>query len=386
VQNSYTFASIIRAYGCVGDLSGMWSTWQDMRKRNVVPTSIALGCMVEALTTNGEAEASYKLLHEMMSDDECRPLVNAIIYGSVLKGFSHQKQFDRVMVVYQEMLDHKLKFTEITFNTLLDACARSGEMGRVPNLLATMIDQGIQPDIITYGIVVKGYCQENRLDDALAVWDEMLKTTSFKPDEVMYNTIISGCTRQTALYDRGMLLFEEMQQAGIRPTNFTLSVLVKLASRSRKKPLDTAFKICKDVSQMYNFRPNIHVYNNLLHACIRHHDLKRTYDTLEQMVHEHVRPDARTYLLLLPAVIAAGQVTEATGLICAAFGLHGTHPAFEGKPASFAQVKGGLPSSLLVESVEGIGGQNAKQAFELITALQSAKVSIPQKLKMRFAS
>lgn len=385
VQNAYTYASIIRAYGCVGDLPGMWNTWREMRKCHVVPTSIALGCMVEALTTNGEVEASYELLHEMLNDDECKPLVNSVVYGSVLKGFSHQKQFGRVLDVYQEMLDNNLKFSIITFNTLFDAFARSGEMGRVSNLLTRMTDQGVEPDIITYGVIVKGYCQENRLDDALAVLDEMLKRTSFKPDEVMYNTLLAGCTRQ-ALYDRGMLLFEEMQQAGIRPTNFTLSVLVKLACRSKKQPVDKAFKICSDVTSKYNFRLNIHVFNNLLQSCIRHHDSKRTFDTLAQMVRENVRPDGRTFLLLLPAVISAGQATEAGGLIRAAFGLQGTHPAFESKSASFAQVQGGLPLNLLVESLEGIGRQNVKQALDLIKDLQrSSTVKIPEKLKMQFA-
>merc|ERR1719324_1691509 len=122
------------------------------------------------------------------------------------------------------MLEHNLQFSLVTFNTLLDACARSGEMARIPVLLDTMMGQGLQPNLITYGIVIKGYCQENRLEEALQVWESMVSTTDFQPDEIMYNTILDGCARK-GLYERGMTLLGEMRKSGIPPSNFTLSVL-----------------------------------------------------------------------------------------------------------------------------------------------------------------
>ena len=51
-----------------------------------------------------------------------------------------------------------------------------------------------------------------------------------------------------------------MQEAGVRPSNFTLSVLVKLASRSHR--LERALELCEEISRKCRFRLNIHVYNN----------------------------------------------------------------------------------------------------------------------------
>merc|ERR1719242_2008457 len=103
-----------------------------MQSLSILPTSITLGCMVEAVTVNGDPESGYELIKEALADERTRSLVNAIIYCSVLKGFSHQKRFAVVWSVYQEMLVEKMQFSIVTYNALIDACARNLEMARVP--------------------------------------------------------------------------------------------------------------------------------------------------------------------------------------------------------------------------------------------------------------
>jgi pentatricopeptide repeat protein len=385
LKSPHSYASLIRACGYAGDISGVWETWREMRKNRISPTSITLGCVVEALTSNGETDASYELLHEMLSDPVCKPLVNAVIYGTVLKGFSHQKRFDRVWSVYQEMLEHNLQFSVVTFNTLLDACARSGEMARIPVLLDSMKGQRLEPNLITYGIVIKGYCQANRLEEALQVWESMVSSTNFQPDEIMYNTILDGCARK-GLYERGMALLAEMEKSGIRPSNFTLSVLVKLASRANF--LDRSFEMCKEISSKYKFRLNIHVFNNLIQACATHNQLDRAFDVLDQLLCERVRPDVRTYTLLTRACTAAREGKHAAGLLRAAFGLQDMHPRLA-KHTSLAPLQKGLPLEFVIEALEGISGPcHANElAVTLFRDLKSVpNLRLPAQLQLRLAN
>merc|ERR1719203_623870 len=179
-----------------------------------------------------------------------------------------------------------------TYNALIDACARSCDMTRVPGLLEAMVEQNIEPTVITYSTILKGYCQENRLDKAFDLLEEMKQSSKYQPDEITYNTLIDGCARY-GLYDRGVLLLREMQEAGVRPSNFTLSVLVKLATRSRRP--EKAFDLCKELAQKYNLRLNVQVYNNLVHACTTNLDMQHALQVLEQMLQEKIRPDVRTY-------------------------------------------------------------------------------------------
>merc|ERR1740120_227328 len=111
---------------------------------------------------------------------------------------------------------------------------------------------------------------------------------TYQPDEITYNTLIDGYARY-GLYEKGLLLLREMQEAGVKPSNFTLSVLVKLATRSRRP--EKAFELCKELAQQYNLRLNVHVYNNLLHACTAKQDMQHALQVFEQMLNERVRPD-----------------------------------------------------------------------------------------------
>eukprot|EP00747_Dinoflagellata_sp_TGD_P162904 gnl/TRDRNA2_/TRDRNA2_181041_c0_seq1.p1 gnl/TRDRNA2_/TRDRNA2_181041_c0~~gnl/TRDRNA2_/TRDRNA2_181041_c0_seq1.p1 ORF type:complete len:1068 (+),score=254.28 gnl/TRDRNA2_/TRDRNA2_181041_c0_seq1:109-3312(+) len=389
VKGSHTYGSIIRAYSFVNDLDGVWEMWREMRTRHIAPTSITLGCMVEALCVNGDIDAAYDLIHEIRDEGEqSAAAVNAVVYCSVLKGFSHQKNFPRVWAVYQEMKSLGLKFSIVTYNTLIDSCARSGEMNRVPGLLSEMDTQNIEPTIITYSAIIKGYCNANRLEKAFEVYDSM-KHTRFVPDEIMFNSLLDGCARQ-GLYDRGMAVIQEMERKGVKPSNFTLSVLVKLASRG--KSLDEAFDQVKHLTTKYGFRPNVHVYNNLAHACGRHRNIPRAIGVLVSMLEERVRPDARSYSVVLRACAEVGERQEAVGLLRAALGLGGqVHPRLAHLPTKELQPQGGLPKDVIAEILGFIAGRPGAEDVIAVQLLRDLKQQLPgfkadPKLQLRLAS
>merc|ERR1719183_2367993 len=110
--------------------------------------------MVEAVVTNGDVEGGYEIIHDMLSDEKTAHLVNAVMYGSIVKGFSHNKNFSRMWQVYDEMVEQKLQFSMVTFNTLIDACARSGELSRIPSLLRDIEAQGLKMGLVTYSAII----------------------------------------------------------------------------------------------------------------------------------------------------------------------------------------------------------------------------------------
>jgi pentatricopeptide repeat protein len=383
---AHRYASMIRAYGYVKDVPSVWETWREMRTRHIAPSSIVLGTTVEALAQNGEVEAGYELINEMWQIEGWAPVMNAVVYCSILKGFSHQKRFDRMWTVYQEMLSHSLKFSIITFNTLIDACARNGQMFRIPPLLEDMVDQGIPPNIITYGAIMKGYCMENQIEEAFSVVEGMMRTTSFKPDEVMYNTLLDGCARK-GMYDRGMQVLQDMIHQNISPTNYTLSVVVKLAGRS-KQP-DRAFELCDEIVAKFRIRKNVHVYSNLVQVCLQIYDLDRGMALLVQMLSDGVRPDMRMYSLLMKGYLADCKASDATGLLRAAVGLPDVHPKLCKFSARSLQTEKGLAESLITEVVEGIAActKDEKAAVALVKDLRSVPgIKVDPKLQLRLAN
>merc|ERR1712205_254417 len=98
----------------------------------------------------------------------------------------------------------------------------------------------VKPNVITYRTMLKGHCQSGDIQTAFLILEQMKKDAHLKPDEIMYNSLLDGCA-QNNLVDEGLRLLEEMQAEGVSPSNFTLSLLVKMMSRARK--LEQCFSI-----------------------------------------------------------------------------------------------------------------------------------------------
>merc|ERR1719492_671590 len=350
-KGAHTFGSLIRAHGVLGDMESVWAAWREMRSR-ATPTSITIGCMVEALAANSSPEEGLRLIHELHEDEKTAGLVNAVIYNSVLKGLSHLKQYDRAWDVYTEMLPLKSQFTSVTYNAIIDLCARSSKMSYVPELLEEMSKAGVDPNIVTYSTIVKGHCQENRMDRALELLEVMKQTKQFKPDEITYNTLIDGCAR-SGLYERGLALLQEMQTSGVRPSAYTLTVLVKLADQARRP--EKAFELCEELSRKYHLSMNMYIYNNLIHTCTRAQDTDRALDLLDRMLREKIRPDVRTYTLLLRGCLGSRRAQSAAGLRRSAFGITGAGQRSAGVDP-YAKLSHPLPTDLVQEMLDGLMG------------------------------
>jgi len=318
VVGAHTYGSLIKAYGHSRDVDGAWRCWKEMRSKQIKPTSITTGCMIEAVVNNGDAEGAFGLIHQMQDDDQCSGTVNSVIYCSVLKGFAREKKIERVCDVYEEMCKRNVEMSLIAFNTLVDACARAGRMDHLPKIMQDMKRLHVDPNIVTYSTIIKGHCQAGNLELGLSMMRDMKRTTKLKPDEIMYNSLLDGCAQATLL-DEGLELLEEMQKEGVIPSNYTLSIMVKLLNRAHK--VEQAFDLVKSMTQQHKFKPNLHVYTNLMSGCIGSRQLSRAVGVLKTMIKEAVAPDARTYQVLIRACFYQNSCEQAASLLRASLGL-----------------------------------------------------------------
>merc|ERR1719409_2483461 len=97
------YGSMIKAYGKAGDVDHVWQLWREMIKCGVRPTSITVGCTVDALAKNGRVEDAWSLVQELSQDEDRRHYVNTVIYSTVLKGFAAARKPTRIFAVLADM-------------------------------------------------------------------------------------------------------------------------------------------------------------------------------------------------------------------------------------------------------------------------------------------
>merc|ERR1719183_768032 len=289
--------------------------------------------MIEALVRNCQAEEALEFIHKEMDADH-NGVINTVIYSTVLKGFAVMRRIDKVFVVYQEMRGRNVPCNTITYNTMLDACAKCCSMDRASSLLEDMRESSVEPDIITYSTIVKGYCVEGDVDRAFSVLEEMKRDDKFMPDEIMYNSILDGCAKQHRVED-ALRVLEEMKAAKVGPSNYTLSILVKLLGHARR--LGQAIRMVEDLSSQNGFKPNVQVYTCLVQACFLNRRLERAFELHDTMIADAAcTVDEKFYAVLARGCLQMHQPLKAVEVVRAAFQLKGhglaTPPMRRGAP------------------------------------------------------
>jgi pentatricopeptide repeat protein len=320
VLSAPTYGSLIKAFGQMRDVKRVKGLWADMVKHGVQPTAITLGCMVEALVMNKCTADAWALVQDVQKRESTAPLVNTIIYSTILKGFAYAKDIDKVMALYKEMQASEIQANTITYNTILNAFAQNGAMHRVAAILEDMkaASPPVEPDIVTYSTLIKGFCNSSNLDRALCILKDMQSEGKIIPDEVMYNSLLDGCAKEHRL-DDALVLFRDMKTSDVQPSNYTLSILVKLMGRCRR--LKQAFSLVEEVSKEFHVKINIQVYTCLIQACFHNRQASKAIALHDQMIEEGLFPDEMTYSALVRGCLQASLVDKAVHIAKCAYGV-----------------------------------------------------------------
>merc|ERR1719399_616910 len=276
----------------------------------------------------------------------------------------------RIFAVHAEMRKTGVPCNTITYNTMIDACARCGGMDKVPPLLEDMKRDHVELDVITYSTLVKGYCNAGDVDRGFKVLAEMKADGKYSPDEILYNSLLDGCAKQSRV-DEALRLLDDMRTSGIMPSNFTLSIMVKLLGRAKR--LEEAFNLVDELCKENGLHPNIHVYTCLVQACAQNRKIARALALHDTMITEAgCVPDEKFYSALARGCLQVGSPEKAALVVRCAHHLPGhVMTTSRGAPKG---VEPKVAEETLAKLQAG-GAREREAAAELASDLHAAGVS-----------
>lgn len=369
----HTYGSLIKACSSLHRMEQCYEFWNNMvHKCGMQPNEIVLGCMLDALVCNGQVEESVKLLNEWKTT--ITP--NTVMYSTIIKGFANKRMAARALDMWEEMCKLGLTFNTVVFNALIDSQARVGAMDKVTMLVESMGPKGCVPDGITYSTIVKGYCTKGDLDKAFEVF-RSLQGNGMAMDSVIYNTVMDGCTRHNRM-DLADLVWEDMVKNNIKPSNFTLGILVKMWGRRRQ--INKAFEVFEELPRRHGFRPNSQARTCLMCACLTNGCHERAIRVFADLKEIDQGADVKAHASLLSGLLRLGQVEKAVTLVEEAYGL--------AEKSSGQKVKRSLPvgqnfeSEALEQLVNALTERQLMNSIglPLLERLRAAKVPISGRL------
>ncbi|GMH05101.1 hypothetical protein Nepgr_006941 [Nepenthes gracilis] len=175
--------------------------------------------LLRDLSRSLEPEKTFLVYQRMRRDGL---IVDRFSLPPLLKAASRTSSLNEGMEIHG--LSLKFGFDTDTF-VQTGLVGLYGACGRIMDA-RLVFDRMRHRDVVTWNIMIDGYCQNGLLDEVPRVFEEM-KQSDVEPDEMIFSTIISACGRAGNL-DYGKVIFELITEKNIVLDPHLLSALITM--------------------------------------------------------------------------------------------------------------------------------------------------------------
>ncbi|KAK9067390.1 hypothetical protein SSX86_014718 [Deinandra increscens subsp. villosa] len=228
--------------------------------------------------------------------------VRTVVSWTILMGgYSKHNQPVGAFKLYAEMCRWGTVPDYVTFATLLSCCDETLMTKTLTQVHSHIVKLGFNWTLMVCNSLVDAYCKTGTLDLANRLFVEMVTR-----DSVTFNAMITGYSNN-GLYSHAMGLFIEMQNWGIKPSEFTFAAVICACMGLNDVPLGQQFHALVIKS---NFVWNVFVSNAFLDFYSKHDSI----DDAKRLFDEMLLLDCVSYNVIITGFVWAGQLKKSLNL------------------------------------------------------------------------
>lgn len=395
----HAYTAMVEACGPAEDGKMAQAVWEEMKLAGVFPSSRTYACMIQACGACGNVLQAVRYFREwkahlMMEDPELKKgpksrlwlgkssnyVVSALV-GALGMCQAVQALHDLVITLKEE----KIVLDIVAYNHVMEVYSRHGDWKACTSLLDTIETYGLTPELLTFEILVKACLKAGELDNALLV-EKRMKKHGMQPSKKLYNWISQAlckegrCTHAMQLYGTMKAkdwveyrtyhdLIKALAKAGfpfkaeevlsaVRAKGMvpeTVSYVLLIESFGKIGLFKEALRIFYGISKAGN-RPDTASYAAIIRACGYARNVWRAHSFFQEMQSEGLKPNTFTWNAMLTACSRSNECDLAEDL----------YKAFQA--CSTPQVKPNFWTYNLMINIYGKGGRlkEARSLFRLM--------------------
>eukprot|EP00003_Mantamonas_plastica_P005504 TRINITY_DN1441_c1_g1_i2.p1 TRINITY_DN1441_c1_g1~~TRINITY_DN1441_c1_g1_i2.p1 ORF type:complete len:1279 (-),score=415.79 TRINITY_DN1441_c1_g1_i2:342-3845(-) len=271
-----------------------------------------LNSMLDYSSKRDDAERTLSLLRDMKRNS-MYPANRT--FTNVMHMFMRQQDVDTALSMLEELQDTGFHMTTLYFNTLLDSFSKinNEKHRRKGALMAKSVFEhmhvlGVEPDIITFGTLIKVYNRASLLKEAEHAFWMLKERRDLQPNIVIVNSMLDVQVRHGSL-EEAQRIFDDMESEYlIRPQTITYNTLISGYGKMGK--VDQALMLV-DRMQSEHLSPDLVTHNIMIAAYAKIHDLENARHWFERMEESGYTPDLVSYSTMVNLCGKKGHLDEA---------------------------------------------------------------------------
>ena len=263
--------------------------FKNVRRAGRHPRYIAYAKLITAAAKEGRTNLTHDILGMARSDVPFQPEYSVVRHG------------------WASILD-----------AMIGACLTAGRRPIAEQLHRELLDIGAAPTANTYGLYITTLKESTKTFDeateAVSIFNRAL-AEGVTPSSFLYNALIGKLGRARRI-DDCLRYFQEMRNAGIRPTSVTYGTIVNALCRVSDERF--AEELFDEMESMPNYKPRPAPYNCLMQFFLNTKcDGKKVLNLYERMQSRNIQPTMHTYKLLIDtyATLEPVDLAAAEGIL-----------------------------------------------------------------------
>ncbi|KAI3731770.1 hypothetical protein L1987_62959 [Smallanthus sonchifolius] len=284
------------------------------------PDRVAYHCIAVTLGQAGNMKELFHVIDTMRSppnkklatgvlkkwDPRLEPDIT--VYNAVLNACVRQKNLEGAFWVLQQLKQQGLQPNSITYGLVMEVMLACEKYNLVHDFFKKMPKSFI-PNSLTYKVLVNIFWKENKVDEAILTVNEMEKRGIIGSAALYYD--LARCLCSTGRSEEAIVQIEKICKVANKPLVVTYTGLIQASLYSGK--IESGIYIFKHMHKFCS--PNLVTYNIMLKGYLDHHLFEEAkqvfYKLLENVNHvtstvdyrHAVLPDIHTFNLMLDACL-----------------------------------------------------------------------------------
>ncbi|XVE62410.1 hypothetical protein DITRI_Ditri06bG0116000 [Diplodiscus trichospermus] len=228
-------------------------------------------------------------------EDSCRvfnllPQRDDISWNSIIAGCVQNGRFDEGLKLFRQMLMAKVKPREVSFSSIMPACAYLTTLHLGKQLHGYIMRGGFDDNVFIASSLVDMYAKCGNIKAARWIFDHMEHH-----DMVSWTAIIMGHAMHGHGHD-ALSLFKQMEMDGVKP-NF-ISFIAVFTACSHAGLTDEAWRYFNSMRKDHGIAPGLEHYAAMADLLGRAGKLEEAYEFISSM---HIIPTGSIWSMLLSA-------------------------------------------------------------------------------------
>ncbi|GKC11456.1 pentatricopeptide repeat-containing protein [Tanacetum coccineum] len=180
--------------------------------------------------------------------------------------------------------------------------------------MSLMKKGGVAPDVVSYSILLHGYCKKGKISEAIELLRNMIANGCF-PNNYTCNSLLESLWKEGKVLEAEELL-NKMKERGYALDTVTYNIVLDGLCKSGKvdKAIETLHEMWNqedDDNNRNNCMPDLITYSTIINALCKDGKLDEAKKKFIEMVGRNVYPDSVIYDIFVSNLCKKGKVSSA---------------------------------------------------------------------------